>query len=177
MTQPTNLSSLAQEAYIELFDLDLSSIGGSGSDIYRFTPNTSGDSTVVWQGNEYTAIPLEASGWETISGSTAPARPTIRISNVKGVLLPAIIALGDLVGAKLTRWRTFTKYLDNSPSADPTVYFAPTYYYVQQMTELVTGEYVEFQLGSYLDREGLKLPREQVLRDVNAPGVALYRQR
>lgn len=178
MAQPSNLSSLnGLGNYIELYDLDCTNIGGA---FYRFTANTFADATsnsvVYWQGNQYTAIPLETRGWEAPSGSSAPARPTMRVSNVKQVMLPAVIALGDIVGAKVTRWRTFTKYLDGQPSADPTCYFAPVTYYVQQMREL-TQEYIEWQLASYLDREGIKLPREQVLRDVNAPGVSIYRQR
>ena len=100
----------------------------------------------------------------------------MRLTNVTKLLLPAVISLGDLVGAKLTRWRTFTKYLDGQPTADPTCYFAPNHYYVEMMTNL-DEEYLEWQLASRLDREGIRLPREQVLRDVNSPGVAIYRQR
>lgn len=174
MTSPSNLSSLSGlGSYIELYDLDCTGIGGS---VYYFTSNAYSSSNVIWQGNTYTALPVETTGWEAISGSSAPARPTMRLSNVNGVLLPAVQTLGDLVGAKLIRWRTFTKYLDGQPTSDPTCYFAPGAYYVQQMREL-TQEYIEWQLASYLDREGLKLPREQVLRDVNAPGVSVYRQR
>ena len=90
--------------------------------------------------------------------------------------MTSVLSLGDLVNAKLWRYRTFTKYLDGQEAADSTAYFAPMMYFVEQMTSL-EREVIEWQLCSPLDREGLMLPREQVLRDLNAPGVSIYRQR
>lgn len=173
MTSPTNLTASALGAYIELYDLDATGIGGS---FYRFTAHTYATTAVTWQGNVYTPIPIESSDWEYIGPGAASPKPKMRIGNAAKVLLPAIISLGDLVGARLTRWRTFVPYLDGQPDADPTCYFAPMTYYVEQKTAHDNVQ-VEWQLANMLDREGIKLPREQVLRDVNFPGVGLYRQR
>lgn len=159
--------------YVELFDLDCTGIGGL---YYRFT-NSAYDSTyLTWQGNVYTQIPIETSDWEKIGQGSASPKPKLRVSNIGRLLLPAVIALGDLVGAKLIRWRTFQQFLDGQANADPTCYFAPTMYFVEQKTSQ-NEEFIEWQLSSMLDRQGLRLPREQVLRDVNFPGVSLYRQR
>lgn len=173
MASPSNLTSLALGEYVEMFDLDCTEFGGL---YYRFTPNAYASTYVTWQGNVYTPIPIESSDWERIGPGSASPKPKLRISNIGKILLPAVISLGDLVGAKVTRWRTFSQFLDGQPSADPTCYFAPVTYFVEQKTQH-DDEVIEWQLSSMLDREGLRLPREQVLRDVNFPGVSLYRQR
>ena len=173
MTSPANLSLSSLDGYIELYDLDATGIGGA---YYRFTSTTFSAANVNWQGHVYVAIPIMSSGWERLSSSSASPKPKLSISNVAKVLLPAVIAQGDLVGAKLTRTRTFAKFLDDGETPDPTSFFMPTVYFVEQKTSQDNTQ-IEWQLSSMLDREGLRLPREQVLKDVNFPGVSIYRQR
>lgn len=94
---------------IELFVLDATAFGGP---LFRFTnnPGPSG-AGVVFNGNTYTPIPITATGFDITSTGTLPT-PSITISNVNKVIQSAVISFGDLIGAKLTRSRTYGKFLD-----------------------------------------------------------------
>jgi lambda family phage minor tail protein L len=107
----------------------------------------------------------------------------MRVSNVNKFILAAVLELGDIIGAKVTRWRTYARFLDNGETPDPNAHYAPDIYYVQQKTAH-TREGFEFTLSSALDLPGIKLPRRQILKDQSsndrnlyAPGVANVRFR
>ena len=95
---------------IELYVLDCTGIGGS---VYRFTPHFAEAGSISFAGNVYTSLPIKSEGWEVSANGSQP-RPTLTVSNVSQTLLNAVITLGDIVGAKLTRIRTLAKYLDAS---------------------------------------------------------------
>lgn len=94
--------------FVELFTLDLTALGGS---VYRFTNHPNGSNAVVFNGMTYSPIPIKSEGWD-FSSTGAPPKPTLTVSNVSRTLLADVIGLGDLVGAKVTRVRTFAKHLD-----------------------------------------------------------------
>lgn len=94
---------------IELFVLDATAFGGP---LFRFTNNpgpTGGG--VVHNGLTYVPMPIVGTGFDITSTGTLPT-PTITISNVNKVVQSAVITYGDLIGAKLTRIRTYGKFLD-----------------------------------------------------------------
>jgi phage-related protein len=94
---------------VELFTLDATALGGS---IFRFTNTPNPDGTgLVFGGNTYNPVPVHAEGWDMASTGTPP-KPKLTVSDVNYMFLAAVVSLGDLVGAKLTRVRTFGKYLD-----------------------------------------------------------------
>ncbi len=179
MTVFQDASALSSEGYIELFEIDTTNIGGG--DIFRFIPDGFDLTEVTWQTQTFTRFPITVEGFEWQGTSKAPPQPTLKLSNVNKVVLAAVITLGDLVGAQVTRWRTFVKYLDGQPSADPNAHFPPDNFFVQQKrthNKLV----MEWTLSSPLDIPGVKLPRRQILRDETtgnlfAPGVGLVRFR
>lgn len=179
MTVQTELQNINQTSpWVELYILDCSTIGGT---TYYFTPNYyPTGSAVVWQGNTYTFIPIQSAGWEiagaTSQGGATQPTPTISISNVNKTLLTAVVALGNLVGAKLTRYRTYQKFLDGQPSADPTQYIGPDIFYVNQKTGH-NKNVITFQLINPIDMPGKMLPGRQVLKDgaYRFPGVLVYR--
>ena len=93
-----------------LFILDLTDLGGS---ILRFTSTANGATSIVFDGNTYVPIEVEATGFDWNSEGAFP-QPTLKISNVEFSTRAAVQGFGDLVGGKLTRIRTFRKFLDDS---------------------------------------------------------------
>jgi len=168
-TQSLNKPNLSE--YIELFILDCSTVGGG---IFRFTPATNYGTTVVYGGNSYVPLPIKTEGWEW-SSTGAPPRPTLTVSNVNKFLQGAVQTMGDIVGAKLTRIRTFRQFLDGQPGADVNAKFPDDVYLIEQKTTHNKME-ISWILSSVLDRPGLKLPRRQILRDKGFPGVARVRR-
>ena len=169
--------------YVELFEIDTTVIGGT--DVFRFIPHRfeTPDAEVLWKGETFIQFPVEADGFEQQATGTAPAQPTLRVSNVNKFILAAVLELGDIVGAKITRWRTYARFLDNGETPDSNAHYAPDIYYVQQKTAQ-TKQGFEFKLTSALDLPGIRLPRRQILKDQSsddrnlyAPGVANVRFR
>lgn len=159
--------------YVELFEIDCTGIGGV--DIFRFIPHRfeSPDLEVEWKGQTFIQFPVTAEGFEQQATGTAPPQPTLRISNVNKFVLAAVLELGDIVGAKVTRWRTYARFLDNGETPDPSAHYAPDIYYIQQKTGH-TREGFEFTLSSALDLPGIKLPRRQILKDQSSDDRNLY---
>jgi len=161
--------------YVVLFDLDCTDIGGI---TYYFTPNTITDSTseesnTVWfNGVEYQPLDVKLEGFEVTSEGTQP-RPKISVANVNLTFAALLNTLNDLVGAKLTRRRTFKKYLDGEPGADPTAQFPVDLYIVDR--KVSHNKYViQWELTSFLDLTGQFIPRRQVLRDTCTHQYRIY---
>ena len=114
-------------------------------------------------------MPIEASGFDVNSKGTL-TRPKIKISNAKGLFSALIRQMDDLIGAKLIRRRTFARYLDEknfkngNPYADPTQCFPEDlWFFDQKITE--TKDYIEWELASAFDLQGVKLPARQVIQN------------
>lgn len=162
----------ALSAYVELYILDCSTIGGG---VFRFTPMTNENAQqVVYDGASYTPLPIKTEGWEWTSNG-APPRPTLVVSNVNKFLQGAVQTLGDIVGAKLTRIRTFKQFLDGQPGADVNARYPDDVYLIEQKLSHNKNE-ISWLLSSVVDRPNLRLPRRQVLRDKDFPGVARVRR-
>jgi lambda family phage minor tail protein L len=145
---------------IELFELDCTSLGGG---VYRFTKNIFVDRPVLWRGQTYTPMPIEVTGYE-VSGKGALPRPIFKVSNTTMALAAAVTEWNELLGAILTRWRTFKRYLDEGTNPDPDACFPPDIYILKRRTKQ-NRRVIEWELGAFMDFEGKKLPRRQVLRD------------
>ena len=175
MTTPTNeLAKLDQTSgFIELYVMDCTAIGGG---VFRFTNNlTAAGGNLVFGGNTYVALPIHTSGWDFNSAGTTP-KPTLAVSNVNKTLLNYVVALGDLVGAKVTRYRTYEKFLDTGSAPDSSKYVGPDVYIIEQKTSH-NKNIISWQLTSILDRMGMKIPRRQILKDKGFPGVSRTRIR
>lgn len=165
----SDVQSLNPGKLVEFFELDPTALGG---DIIRWHAGVNGlGNDVVWQGNSYTRFPVEASGFERTGKGVMP-RPTIKVANVSGLIGALVRELNDLAGAKLTRRRTFTKYLDAvnfsggiNPQADPNCGFADEVWYVDRKAA-ENGVYIEFELAAAFDVQGVMLPRRQCIQNV-----------
>lgn len=165
-----DVQSLDPGALIELYELDTTRY--AGGTIYRFHSDVNTLQTrVVWQGNTYQPFPIEVSGFET-NGTGAPPRPRITLANISGYVGALAISLNDLVSCKLTRKRTFVKYLDAvnftggvNPTADINAHFPDEIFLIdRKVSENKVN--VEFELASVLDMTGVFLPRRQVIANV-----------
>lgn len=134
------------EGYI----LDTTSLGGS---VYYLTAM----GAATWQGYAYANFPILAEGFERNTSGKLP-RPKITVANVDGAVGALVRDAQDLVGSKVTRKRTFAKYLDGQPAADPTAGFQDESFWIERKS-LETAEAIEFELVTALDLDGLRLPR------------------
>lgn len=123
--------------------------------------------TIVWN-----PIDLQLEDWESTSQGTLP-RPRIRFSNVLGILTPAIVQYGDLVGGTLRRFRTYGKYLDGQPNASPTAYYGPDVRRIERKTAL-NNMVAEFELASWMDQQNIMLPYRVVIRDYCLARYRIY---
>lgn len=169
MTISADIQKLAPGTIIEVFELDLTSIGGTYFRFHAGKNNLIQD--ITWQGLVYSAFPVQVSGFE-MSGSGTEARPTISVANVTGIVSAALRDFNDLVGAKVTRKRTLSKYLDAvnfpggvNPSADPQQQFNDEVWFIdRKATE--NKMMVSFELASPWSVQGVKLPRGQCVANI-----------
>jgi lambda family phage minor tail protein L len=143
---------------IELYSIDATPQGG---DIYYFTPMTDDGELVKFNGIYYAPLPVEVEGFEVASEGKLP-RPRLRVSNVNLVFIAAVVQFNDFMGCKVTRFRTFRKYLDGQAEADPTAQFPQDIFYIERKTKQ-NKFMIEFELKSAIDLEGILIPKGQVL--------------
>lgn len=172
----SDLQSAAPSAIIELFEIQLvQALHGDGS-TYRFHDGTGGENNIIWAGNSYQRIPVQAEGFE-YSGNGELPQPKLRVSNIASTIT-AVLAFvnattpgNDLIGAKVTRIRTLAKYLDavnfaaGNPTASPTTEFPREVYYISQKTA-ENRDVVEFALSSPFDLQGVKAPKRQCISNI-----------
>ena len=112
-TQAINPGSL-----IELFELTTDAALHGSATTYRFHAGTNeiNNGNIIWDGNTYIAIPLEADGFKYANGQLP--RPTLTISNVTNVITAILLNVNqvtpgnDLTGAIVKRRTTLARFLD-----------------------------------------------------------------
>jgi lambda family phage minor tail protein L len=175
MTINADLQLLYAGKLVELFVLDVTPLGGT---VFRFHAGTNElKANVVWQGNTYSRFPMRASGFDFSARGTLP-RPELAMSNILGAMSAMIIDYEDLVGAAVTRKRTFVKYLDavnfsggTNPTADPNAGLPDDVYYIARKKS-EDNEFVELELAAAIDVTGVMLPNR-----VMAPNVCMWQYR
>jgi len=152
---------------IDLFTLDITTLLPAGSTdqaIYRFCNWTQvNGQDIVYQGNTYTPLPLQATGFE-LNTSGQLARPTLTFANVGLTITGLTNTYDDLVGSTVQRIRTLSTYLDGLPGADPDAYWGPDEWVVEQKSS-ENKLAVSFQLAIPFDLEGRALPGRRLLRE------------
>jgi lambda family phage minor tail protein L len=160
-----DLTTLAPGARVELFVVDATGIGGP---VVRFYNGVNANSQpLVWQGATYEPMPIEAEGFEVRADGPA-ARPTVRVSNVGGLIGAFARAYRNLQGALLVRKRTRVKYLDAlnfpggvNPTADATAALADDVWRFDRVARR-NRALIEWELVSPIDLEGVMLPGRQI---------------
>lgn len=193
----SDFQTTSPSAIIELFELQLFTNIHGVNDIYRFHAGTNliNNGEVVWRGNPYLRMPVEADGFEYTGQGTLP-RPKIRISNILGSITTILLTLPDgLEGAEVTRIRTLKRYLDAenfpsggdfllengdflllednghlqlepfNPTADGDAEFPREIYYIDRKS-VETRDVVEFDLAAVFDLAGVRGPKRQCIANV-----------
>ena len=182
----TDLSDLNPSALITLFEIDISDIAFSKGIItsldnanenewlFRFHNNIPYlGQNIFWRGKSYNALPIRAEGFEISARGTLPT-PRLQISTNEesiptlSVLKVQLAKLGDLIGSKVTRIRTFYKYLDpinfqdGNPDADSNAELPRDIFFIDRKANESKNS-IEYELASILDVEGIQLPARMVL--------------
>ncbi len=132
---------------------------------------------IVWQSNTYTRIPVQANGFKYTGKGKLP-RPTLTFSNLLGTIT-AILQLtnkttpfSDLAGAKVTRRRTLSRFLDatNFPSSinpfgspDASAELPREIYFIERKTT-ENRNVVSFEMVGSFDLFGVTAPKKLVTR-------------
>lgn len=162
------IQKLEASALVEFFILDLSLVIPNTKRYFHSGTNEL-NGNVVWQGIEYQRWPVLTEGFAK-SGQGVLPRPKVQVSNLGGMLSGDLIAFDDLVGCQVTRKQTLVKFLDavnfkdGNPHADPEQYFDDEIWFIEQKT-MENRYYVEFELASPFDLEGVMLPYRQILKN------------
>jgi len=155
------MTDLTTEGLITLWQLDTTTLGGP---VFHFTSAEDFDHVITWGGQEYSPLPMEASGFELQTRGAFPT-PTVTISNLYGAGNLLLDSYKGLVGAELVRLLTLRRFLDDGETPDPAAYITRDKYVVAQKTSH-TAVAIAFKLASRIDVEGTQLPRRLILRDV-----------
>jgi len=147
---------------ITVYELDASSFGADQLFFHQHLQS----GVIWWQGQEYGAWPIEASGFERTSDQ--PPSPRLKVGNVDGRIGALCLMFDDLVGARIIRRQTLVKYLDaanfpgGNPTADPDEEFPDEIWFIERKAS-EDSETVEFELTTAIDLNGEQLPGRQIV--------------
>lgn len=185
------LQGIAPGAVIELFQLELNAAQHGVDQTYYFHAGVNEVLTdIIWNGQAYQALPIEADGFE-YSGNGQLPRPKLRAANLFGTITTILALLPEgLEGAKVTRIRTLKRFLDIenfaptevllledgyellfedgtsiflelvSTTVDPYAEWPREIYFVDRKSA-ETRDVVEFELVSAFDLAGVRAPKRQ----------------
>ena len=175
-----DLRSLSPSTVIELFEVDLSTAGYTGTTIQRLHNGVTIKNTdIIWAGNTYSRFPIKCTGFEFTGKGQLP-RPTLSVSNITGAMGAIIRDYNDLLGVKVTRIRTLLKYIDHANFPGKTGYpngFNPygvpdilaklpdDIYYIDRKSK-EDKFMIEFELAASFDVSTVQLPRRQIVQNM-----------
>ncbi len=160
MTIQSEAQSLSPSGIVSLFTIDATSMGGP---LMYFVQGSEHNGPVTFNEIEYQAVDVEFSGLET-SGAGALPTPKIRISNIDGLASALVSTYGELLGCPIYRIRTYTRFLDGQPDADPEAFFGPDIFRFERKAS-ENSVYIEWELSAAIDQEGKQLPGRSVIRN------------
>ena len=174
----TDLQKINPSAIIELFTLTTDATLHGSAQTYRFHngTNLNANGDIIWAGNQYLKMPIQAEGFAFQKGQLP--RPTLTISNALGTITAILLNVNqvttgnDLTGATVTRIRTLARYIDavNFPdntnplgTPDPTAEFPQEIYKIDRKSS-ENREVVQFELAAVFDLAGIRAPKRQCTR-------------
>jgi len=179
MAKPVSeTQSINPGSVIEMFELTTDAALHGSATTYRFHDgsnpiaygNANSNGNIVWNGNTYIAVPLEADGFKYANGQLP--RPTLTISNVTNLITAILLNVNvvtpgnDLTGAVVTRVRTLARFLDavnftgnTNPygTPDPTAEYAKEIYKIDRKSA-ENRAVVQFELAAAFDLENIRIP-------------------
>lgn len=162
MTVLSDVQKLSPGNIIDLFVLDMEKYS-AGTFRFHSTRSSQIDGEVYWQGETYQSFPVIIDGFEKSNGKQLP-RPTMKISNVLGLISTTLLEFDDLIGCKVIRKSTFVKYLDKenfpdniNPDASAQQHFPDEVWFINRKTH-EDKYYIEFELSSAWDVQDQQVP-------------------
>jgi lambda family phage minor tail protein L len=135
--------------------------------------------SIVFDNIEYFYIPYERSGFGNKSDGSM-VRPSLRLINLGGFFSSYILDKDDLIGAQVTRTRTFLKFLDGinfyqystnpefwkkkGVNPDPNSKLMDELWVINQKTS-ENKNAIEYELTSPLDLESARVPKRQIINN------------
>ena len=182
--------NLTPDAIIDLYEIDFSNLQADfelledvaganiGADsVYRFCPMKNSSNPVFWQGNGYQPLPVESEGFEQQGDGRLP-RPKITLANPDGLLSKIVHANHDFSNCKVTRKRTYARFLDDDNfidpgtsnsegknpfgEADPEAHYPDDVYYINRKIS-ENKNIIQFELVSALELKGAEVPARIVM--------------
>ena len=180
---------LESDAIVEMFEIDFSHLQNDFSflskkhktdlgpePVYRFCSSVNNTNPIIWQGKSYQPLPIFTTDFEMPSDGRLP-RPKLAVANPSGLLSTIVLMNYDFHGCKVSRKRTFVKFLDDAnfrsrngeprnPSgmADPNAHLPDDIFFINRKIA-ETRESIEFELTSMLEMEGIVFPAREMLAD------------
>ena len=145
-------SQLSQDAIIEMFEIDLQSLGLG---IFRFSP-THSSGVVTFEGHEYPPAPIQSDGFQW-DGSGPLPRPNLTIAAKDLYFLNIVVDMDDLVGQPVKRIKTFRKYLDDGTHPGTGAKFSDENYVIERKASQ-SRHMLKFELSTKLDQQGTQIP-------------------
>jgi lambda family phage minor tail protein L len=160
MTFTAEARKLEPSALVSLFRLDATEVGGVE---LNFTNETSGGNVVSFGGIQFFPIPVTFRGM-TVSTTGPLQTPTMTLANTDGVVQEFVNTWGNLAGCRLTRWRTFARFLDDGAEPDPSAFYGPDVFKIDRKAS-DTPEEISWELATLADAQGVYVGRT-IIRDV-----------
>lgn len=164
----TTFNELVQKpslgARVVLVKVDLSMFGED--DLFWVQGDQGADATksVDFDGQTYVPFPFKMDGFR-VSGSGTLPRPSLIVSDVEGMLTPFVEQHDDLLGARVTRIRTFDRFLDDGLDPDPNAHYPIDLFEVSRKVHHEPGVSIQWELRALTDVIGALLPARQIVRD------------
>jgi lambda family phage minor tail protein L len=161
------LVELQPTAIVELF-LVYFNYKDAPNSFFSFHGGSIFQKPITWQGVEYLPLPVETEGFE-VNANGRIARPKIKISNKDYIITDILKGFEDLQFSRLVRKRTFVKYLDNINFVDGNPWGEQDFSaelsndtFIMSQKTAENRLYVEFELTSQLDIDGLDLNNRKI---------------
>lgn len=158
-----DLTKQVADTIVQLFEIDASAPEIGGTVMYFCNQNEANGSSISWKGQVYTPFPIEMSEVEYL-GKGASNRPKLAFGNINGFFSALNVTYQDLLGAKVTRHRVLSKYLDGHASANTGAGLPDDVFFID-MKNSETKQSVIYELASFYDLDGLMLPLLKVNSD------------
>ena len=171
------LSKLSASTPIELFELDTREIDGNNlpedQQVLRFHNFVSETYMSIYFGSvKYAPLPIAFKNNELKGDGSSLPRPRLAVGNADGAVSYYIRLAQGLIGAKLTRKRTFARFLSGETwglsagqnpfgTPDSEASLASDIYYIDKIIS-EGKDVVEFELSSILELNKIKLPRRRM---------------
>jgi lambda family phage minor tail protein L len=153
------------EAVVILYQIDLNPIGTNEILCFcKHGTDPTSSQLVSFLGQSYEGVDVDGGGFEW-AGTGASPQPILRLGNVGSFASGLLLQYGNLIGATVTRIRTYSRFLDGHSDAA----IAASQYQVEsfrvEQKNAHNKVFAELRLASVIDQEGRMLPAMRVLRD------------